>query len=45
MLVGYNPLGDYVNFFRFMVINFKITTETIDFAIKEIETLAEDIEV
>jgi len=36
MMIGYQPLGDKVNFFRVVVSNEKLTTADMDFIIDEI---------
>ncbi|KAM4796066.1 cysteine sulfinic acid decarboxylase [Rhinophrynus dorsalis] len=43
MMVGYQPQGNRVNFFRQVVVNPEVTKEDLDFFLREIEKLAEDL--
>lgn len=43
MMIGYQPLGDKVNFFRFVLANPASTSEDMDFIISEIERLGHDL--
>ncbi|XP_073469661.1 cysteine sulfinic acid decarboxylase [Aquarana catesbeiana] len=43
MMVGYQPHGNRVNFFRQIVVNPEVTKEDLDFFLNEIEGLAEDL--
>ncbi|KAG2468139.1 GADL1 decarboxylase, partial [Polypterus senegalus] len=43
MMVGYQPRGSQVNFFRMVVISPQITREDLDFFLDEIESLASDL--
>ena len=43
-MVGYQPLGNYVNFFRMIVSNPASTKTDIDFMLDEIERLGKTIE-
>ncbi|XP_075054092.1 cysteine sulfinic acid decarboxylase [Mixophyes fleayi] len=43
MMVGYQPNGNRVNFFRQIVVNPEVTKEDLDFFLDEIEKLAEDL--
>ncbi|XP_072261860.1 cysteine sulfinic acid decarboxylase isoform X2 [Pyxicephalus adspersus] len=43
MMVGYQPLGNRVNFFRQIVVNPEVTKEDLNFFLDEIEQLAEDL--
>jgi hypothetical protein len=43
MLVGYQPDGDHVNFFRMIVANHDSTLEDMDFVVDEIERLGKDL--
>ena len=43
MLVGYQPLGDKVNFFRMVVTNLEVTPAQMDFVIDEISRLGADL--
>ncbi|XP_040278170.1 cysteine sulfinic acid decarboxylase [Bufo bufo] len=43
MMVGYQPHGNIVNFFRQIVVNPEVTKEDLDFSLDEIERLAEDL--
>ncbi|KAM5181246.1 cysteine sulfinic acid decarboxylase [Mantella aurantiaca] len=43
MMVGYQPLGSRVNFFRQIVVNPGVTKEDLDFFLDEIERLADDL--
>ncbi|CAJ0939663.1 unnamed protein product [Ranitomeya imitator] len=43
MMVGYQPHGHRVNFFRQIVVNPDVTKEDLDFFLDEIERLAEDL--
>lgn len=42
-MVGYQPQGDKVNFFRMVVSNHAVTMSDIDFLIDEIERLGHDL--
>lgn len=42
-MVGYQPQGNKVNFFRMVVSNPSVTQSDIDFLIDEIERLAHDL--
>jgi len=42
-MVGYQPQGEKVNFFRMVVSNAAVTRSDIDFLIDEIERLALDL--
>lgn len=42
-MVGYQPQGDKVNFFRMVVSNPAATKSDIDFLIEEIERLGQDL--
>ena len=44
MLVGYQPVGNLVNFFRMILSNGATTMEDMDFILDEIETLGESLE-
>ncbi len=44
MLIGYQPLGSFVNFFRFVTTNGDgVTTRDMDFVLQEIARLGEDL--
>ncbi|XP_073519037.1 cysteine sulfinic acid decarboxylase isoform X2 [Phyllobates terribilis] len=43
MMVGYQPHGNRVNFFRQIIVNPDVTKEDLDFFLDEIERLAEDL--
>ncbi|KAM8976286.1 cysteine sulfinic acid decarboxylase [Pelodytes ibericus] len=43
MMLGYQPLGHRVNFFRQIVVNPEVTREDLDFFLNEIERLGEDL--
>ncbi|XP_025084057.1 cysteine sulfinic acid decarboxylase-like isoform X1 [Pomacea canaliculata] len=43
MLVGYQPDGDHVNFFRMVVSNTSCTTANMDFVVQEIARLGQDL--
>ncbi|KAJ8309070.1 hypothetical protein KUTeg_013944 [Tegillarca granosa] len=43
MLVGYQPDGDRVNFFRMIISNLEITHEDMDFVVNEIDRLGRDL--
>ena len=43
MLVGYQPDGDRVNFFRMIVSNLEIVPKDMDFVVDEIERLGKDL--
>ena len=43
MLIGYQPLGDLVNFFRLVVANLQCTDQHMDHVVSEIERLGEDL--
>ena len=43
LMIGYNPDGNLVNFFRMVVSNFDVTTEDMDFLVKEIDRLGKDL--
>nr|WDE40210.1 glutamate decarboxylase-like protein [Schizocardium californicum] len=42
-MIGYQPLGDKVNFFRLVISNPAVITSDLDFLISEIERLGEDL--
>lgn len=44
MLVGYQPVGHNINFFRMIISNGATTSEDMDFILDEIETLGESID-
>ncbi|XP_023931572.1 cysteine sulfinic acid decarboxylase [Lingula anatina] len=43
MMVGYQPLGDYVNFIRMVISNLNVTKEDMEFVVDEIERLGKDL--
>ena len=43
MLIGYQPLGSHVNFFRMVVSNLESTETDMDFVVQEIERLGRDL--
>ncbi|KAK5923704.1 hypothetical protein CgunFtcFv8_000649 [Champsocephalus gunnari] len=43
MMVGYQPLGDKVNFFRMIVLSPLVSKEDMDFSLDEIERLGNDL--
>ena len=43
MLIGYQPDGDRVNFFRMVVSNTAATFEDMDFVVSEITRLGQDL--
>lgn len=43
MMVGYQPLGDKVNFFRAVVFSPLVTQKDVDFLLDEIERLGNDL--
>ena len=44
MLIGYQPLDNFVNFFRFITTNGDYVTEQdIDFVVQEIQRLGKDL--
>ena len=43
MLVGYQPDGDHINFFRMVVANTHATLQDMDFVVSEIERLGNDL--
>lgn len=43
MLIGYQPDGDRVNFFRMIVSNLSTTKQDMDFVVSEIERLGKDL--
>lgn len=43
MMVGYQPLGDKVNFFRVVVFSPLVTQKDTDFFVNEIERLGNDL--
>merc|ERR1712227_654768 len=43
MLIGYNPLGSYVNFFRMVISNPDVRKEDMDFVISDIERMGNDL--
>jgi hypothetical protein len=43
LMVGYQPDGNMVNFFRMVVSNTHTTTDDIDFIVSEIERLGIDL--
>lgn len=42
-MVGYQPQGDKVNFFRMVISNYAATKSDIDFLVEEIERLGQDL--
>lgn len=43
MMVGYQPLGDMVNFFRVVVFSPQVSQKDVDFFLDEIERLGNDL--
>lgn len=43
MMVGYQPLGDKVNFFRMVVFSPLVSQKDMDFFLDEIERLGSDL--
>lgn len=43
MMIGYQPLRDWPNFFRFVVQSSAVTKEDCDFFLNEIENLGSDL--
>lgn len=43
MMIGYNPDGDRVNFFRMVISNFDTTVQDMDFLVAEIDRLGRDL--
>ena len=43
MMIGYQPDGKFVNFFRMVLSNFDTTTDDMDFLIQEIDRLGKDL--
>ena len=43
MMIGYNPDGDRVNFFRMVLSNFDTTVGDMDFLVTEIDRLGRDL--
>lgn len=43
MMVGYQPLGDQVNFFRVVIFSPLVTQRDVDFFLDEIERLGNDL--
>ncbi|KAL4222952.1 hypothetical protein ACF0H5_018993 [Mactra antiquata] len=43
MMIGYQPDGDFVNFFRMVLSNFDSTTGDMDFLVDEIDRLGKDL--
>lgn len=43
MMVGYQPLGDRVNFFRLVVLSALVSQQDMDFFLDEIERLGNDL--
>ena len=43
LLIGYQPDGDRVNFFRMVVSNTAATTQDMDFVVSEIQRLGQDL--
>ena len=43
LMIGYNPDGQLVNFFRMVISNFDTQTEDMDFLIDEIDKLGRDL--
>lgn len=43
MMVGYQPLGDKVNFFRVVIFSPLVTQKDVDFFLDEIERLGNDL--
>lgn len=44
MMIGYQPLGNKVNFFRNVISNPAVTREDVDFLVAEIQRLGDDLE-
>ncbi|XP_072173465.1 cysteine sulfinic acid decarboxylase-like [Diadema setosum] len=45
MLIGYQPNGSFVNFFRIIFANARVTQESVGFVLDEIDRLGRDIQV
>jgi len=43
MLVGYQPVGDWPNFFRMIVINDELDYKDMEFVVNEIDSLGRDL--
>ena len=43
LMIGYNPDGNLVNFFRMVISNFGTQAEDMDFLIEEIDRLGRDL--
>lgn len=43
MMVGYQPDGDLVNFFRMIISNLDIVKSDMDFVVDEIDRLGKDL--
>ena len=43
LMIGYNPDGNLVNFFRMVISNFDTQTEDMDFLVEEIDRLGRDL--
>lgn len=43
MMVGYQPLGSKVNFFRMVVLSPQVSQTDLDFVLDEIERLGNDL--
>lgn len=43
MMVGYQPDGDFVNFFRMIISNLDIVKSDMDFVVDEIDRLGKDL--
>ena len=43
LMIGYNPDGEFVNFFRMVLSNFAVTIEDMDFLVEEIDRLGKDL--
>ena len=43
LMIGYNPDGNLVNFFRMVISNFATKTQDMDFLVEEIDRLGRDL--
>ena len=43
LMIGYNPDGEFVNFFRMVLSNFAVKIEDMDFLVEEIDRLGKDL--
>ena len=43
LMIGYNPDGNLVNFFRMVISNFDTQIEDMDFLVEEIDRLGRDL--